>query len=83
MFDQLANFWDQILSVFIPSSGTLFGFTLSQGYGGVNLVSTYDFLLARLQFARLFSYLSLVGLSVFLFYQVYKVIHAFVGGFYE
>lgn len=83
MYNQLLTFWQSLVNVFLSSSGTLFRIRPIWNVNG----TTYqqDFLIAfdRVYLPIVLTWLSLIGLSVFLFYQIYKLIHAFVGGFYE
>lgn len=83
MFDKLLSFWDQVMAVFFASSCYPVSFNCSKNFSGVSVTSSWIFSFQRAQFARLFAAVSLIGLSLFLFYQVYKLVHAFIGGFYE
>lgn len=84
MFNTLMEFWKQIYSVFFPNGGHVY-FSIRSNW---NLDSVS---FSRQGFVTIYStpacsiltWLSLTGLCVFLFYQIWKVIHAFVGGFYE
>lgn len=85
MFNQLVSFWESLYLVFFPRNyHTYFNMYSRWSVDGVTYTSRYGFLtLYHLDVCKVLSALTLIGLSVFLFYQIYKVIHAFVGGFYE
>ena len=85
MFNYVVSFWHEILAVFLNRSGSPYPVALyafwnagsyhsEQGFGQIIYID---------QFERLLAFGTLLALCIFLFYQVYKVIHAFVGGFYE
>lgn len=85
MFDKIVLFWRSLLSVFVRSDFSLLSIYHVEDFGQPfgNMTSSFAFSLTRNHLADLLAWVSLIGLSVFLFYQVYKLIHAFVGGFYE
>lgn len=85
MFQLISNFWNQILAIFVPSSyGYAFNVYHRLNASGmdtsVNVRSGSQVFPALV---NLLSYGTLIGLCVFLFYQVYKLIHALIGGVYE
>lgn len=85
MFAKLTSFWQSILSVFysgsnlsvlnVRSTFTSSGQSWNSDYWSFSIYVPY--------LAQILSAATLIGLCIFLFYQVYKLIHAFVGGFYE
>lgn len=85
MFQLISQFWSEILLVFIPRSpNTVFNIYHRYVSGGYDVTSNIRG--GAVNFNNLvnaLSLLSLIGLCVFLFYQLYKIIHALIGGTYE
>lgn len=84
MFNEVVSFWSSIVGVFLNVNGSFpFYFYWNTDYGSGAGIASWTITVYPLELSRLLAGLSLLGLSVFLFYQIYKVIHAFIGGFYE
>lgn len=84
MFELIRQFWISILQVFVRwNDNTPFTLSYALNSNGSSYYSSFSWNPTPTNFVSVLSGLTLIGLSIFLFYQVYKVIHAFIGGFYE
>lgn len=84
MYNYMFSFWLSILTTFLPRYSSYPFYIVARVDGdGFNFSRNFLWNLTCDNLASIFSNITLIGLCIFLFYQFYKVIHAFIGGFYE
>lgn len=86
MYQKLIDFWHSIVVIFVPdSAGTrvfnIYHRYVANGYDASSNIRGSGSNVTAL--CNVLAFGTLIALSVFLFYQVYKLIHALIGGVYE